>query len=278
MLRRAKDNANTSGVTYDRERRMEHFLAIALSFPAVVYTVLLGVSLVYWIFVVVGAAHVNLLGDGAADGALDAGLEGAAKAAGEGLADGLDGGHHHADGGDLDVGDAHDGGHAGALAALKLRSAPATVVLSVIILFSWILTMVGMQALEAWIPSAATGIARFVLFVLAPIIAVFPTSLVIRPLGHVFAPPKAAAKQDLVGKLCTIRTGTVTDRFGEATLDDGGAGLVVRVRVETGEKLGRGDQAVIVGYDEERQEFTVAPMEGVLDEREEPEKKVMRRS
>ena len=63
-----------------------------------------------------------------------------------------------------------------------------------------------------------------------------------------------------------VRTGTVTDRFGEAMLDDGGAGLVVRVRVESGERLERGDQAVIVGYDPERQQFTVAPMEGVLDE------------
>ncbi len=252
---------------------MGHFLAIAVSFPAVVYTVLLGVSLVYWLFVVVGAAHVNLLGDGAADGALDAGLEGAAKAAGEGLADGLDHGGHHDGGGD--VGHSHEGGLAGALAALKLRSAPATVVLSVITLFSWILTMIGMQALESFVPSEAMSAAKIVLFVLAPIVALFPTSLAIRPLARVFTPPKAARKQDLIGKLCTIRTGTVTERFGEATLDDGGAGLVVRVRVDTGQKLGRGDQAVILGYDEERHEFTVAPLEE--DDEEEPKKKALRR-
>jgi len=47
-------------------------------------------------------------------------------------------------------------------------------------------------------------------------------------------------------------------------LEDGGAGLVIRVRVEAGEKLGRGDQALIVGYDAERQEFTVAPMDDLL--------------
>ena len=56
---------------------------------------------------------------------------------------------------------------------------------------------------------------------------------------------------------------------GEATLDDGGAGLVVRVRVESGEKLGRGQQAVIVGYDDERHEYTVAPMD-LADEDDDP--------
>jgi hypothetical protein len=247
---------------------MGHFLALALSFPAVVYTVLLGVALVYWVFVVLGAAHVNLLGDGAVDAAADAALEGAAKGALEGATKGmLEGVADHLDGADAgDVG-AAPGGHAGIIASLKLRSAPATVVMSGILLFAWIFAMLGMQALEVLLPAGTMfTIAKVVLFVVAPLVALLPTSLAVRPLARVFTPVKATTHDALVGKLCTIRTGTVTDRFGEATLDDGGAGVVVRVRVGSGEKLGRGDQAVIVGYDAERQEFTVAPMEGVLDE------------
>ena len=85
--------------------------------------------------------------------------------------------------------------------------------------------------------------------------------------AHLRAAVSAAKHESLVGKVCTVRTGTVTDRFGEALLEDGGAGLVVRVRVETGETLKRGDQVVIVGYDDERQEFTVAPMDNLLDDR-----------
>jgi acetyl/propionyl-CoA carboxylase alpha subunit len=69
-----------------------------------------------------------------------------------------------------------------------------------------------------------------------------------------------------------VRTGTVTDRFGEGLLEDGGAGLVVRIRVEAGEAVKRGDQVVILGYDDDRQEFTVAPMEGLMEEREEKSK------
>ena len=249
------------------------FLSLALSFPAVVYTVLLGVSLVYWLFVMVGAAHVNLLGEGAADAAADAALEGAAKGALEGATKGvLEGAADHLEGAGGDVGDVDgaDGGSSGLIAALKLRSAPATVVLSVIVLFAWILSVLGVQALNALVPGGSLLFAgKLALLLAAPVVALFPTSVVVRPLARVFTPLAATKRTDLVGKLCRIRTGTVTDRFGEAVLEDGGAGLVVRVRVESGEKLARGDQAVIVGYDDERQEFTVAPMDEVLEDRRE---------
>ena len=248
---------------------MEHLSALALSFPVVVYTVLLGVALVYWVFVMVGAAHVNLLGDGAVDAAADAALDGVAKGALEGATKGmLEGAAGHLDGADAH-GAETPGGQAGIVAALKLRSAPATVVLSAILVFSWALSMLGMQAAEALLPPApsiALSIAKVAIFILVPILALFPTSLVVRPLARVFTTQKATTHDALVGKVCTIRTGTVTDRFGEATLEDGGAGVVVRVRIDTGEKLARGDQAVIVGYDADKQEFTVAPLDDELDE------------
>jgi len=250
---------------------MGHFLAVALSFPAVVFTVLLGVALVYWLFVIVGAAHVNLLGEGVADGVADAAAEGAidgiAKGAVEGAVKGvLEGAADHAGGAAADAVHTGTGGAlAGLVSALKLRSAPATVVLSVLLLFSWVLATAAMQWFEG-LGLEGVGATAFKLAVLfvSPMIALVPTSLVVHPLGRVFTPPVAPKHESLVGKICTIRTGTVTDRFGEATLEDGGAGVVVRVRVEAGEKLSRGDQAVIVGYDADRQEFTVAPLEGLL--------------
>lgn len=218
--------------------------AIVTTFPAVVYTVLLGAAVVYWLFVMVGAIHLDHA-DGAADG----------------IADGLDHGH----GGDVgDAGDGHAHGLAGIMEALKLRSAPASVVLSVLAVFAWIFSVLGVQAAAAVLPAPALGAGKLLVFVLAPVLGLLPTSIAIRPLARLFAPPKAVASKDLIGQVCTIRTGTVTDRFGEATLEDGGAGVVVRVRVESGEKLARGEQAVIVGYDDERHEFTVAPMD-VLD-------------
>ena len=115
--------------------------------------------------------------------------------------------------------------------------------LSVVILFSWLFSVLGMQAIETLPPNAGVvaTIARLGLFVLAPVVALFPTSIAVRPLARVFVPPAATKREDLVGKMCRIRTGTVTDRFGEATLEDGGAGLVVRVRIDGSDKLARGE-------------------------------------
>jgi hypothetical protein len=237
---------------------MGHFLGVALGFPMVIFTALLGLSLVYWLFVLFGFAHASFDGaDGVADGALD------------GAADGLDVGGHDVgghdvgghDAGDLDGDLDADAGHAGMLSGLKLRSAPITVVASCVLFFSWIFGMFGATALEGLhLEGGALLGAKAAILLVAPMLALFPTSLVVRPLGRTLKPVQATKRVALVGKLCTIRTGTVTERFGEATLEDGGAGLVVRVRVESGEKLGRGDQAVIVGYDDDTQEFTVAPL------------------
>ncbi|MCL2777794.1 MAG: hypothetical protein FWD73_07300 [Polyangiaceae bacterium] len=256
---------------------MGHFGSIALSFPCGVYTVLLGAALIYWVFVMIGLARLELHADGGAG--LD-GLDGGAHAGdvgGHHAGDIGDAGGHHAgdgdagDGGDHDAGaDGHDGPNAhappsgvlsGMLASLKLRSVPATVTASVIVLFAWLFSTLAMLSADTLVPSARLGTVRIAVFFLAPLVALPFTSLAIRPLAPLFAPPKAAGRQDLVGQICTIRTGTVTERFGEAMLDDGGAGLVVRVRVDGDDKLGRGDKAVIVGYDDDTQEFTVARLD-----------------
>jgi hypothetical protein len=253
---------------------LAHFLAVALSFPCVAYTVLLGVAVVYWLFVMVGAAHIDALGDGAADGALD-GVDGGGHADLGGHLDGVDGGHAdgpdggHADGAD---GDADSGALSGILASLKLRSAPATVVLSVLVLFAWLFSVLAMQGVAAWLPGGG-DLVRLLVLVGAPLAALPLTSLAVRPLARVFVANQATKSQDLVGKVATVRTGTVTERFGEALLEDGGAGLVVRVRVDdAGAALKRGDQVVILGYDAERQEFTVAPMDNLLDDEPSPDK------
>ncbi len=237
---------------------MGHFLAVALSFPSIVFTVLLGVAFVYWLFVIVGAARINLLGDADIDADAD-------------LDHDVDAGH------DVDHDVDHDADHDGAegtggshglLAALMLRKAPATIVLSLVILFSWALSIFGTEAANVLLSGGLAMAVKVAVALVAPVISLFPTSLIARPIGKLFTMPEAAANDQLVGKVCTIRTGTVTDRFGEATLDDGGAGVVVRVRVDAGEKLERGQQALIVGYDEDKQEFTVAAMDEVLGEKE----------
>lgn len=258
---------------------MAEVFVLALSFPSVVFTVLLGVVLVYWAFVMIGVIHIGEGSEGALDGIGDGGIEGATKGMLEGH---LDAGH--LDAGHLDAGDGFDGGDghgevgdlgdaegAGAIAALvhalHLRSAPATVVLSLIITFAWLISVTVMQVVTRSSPSLQGFWLSAATLFGAPILALPLTSVAVRPLAKVFAPRRALTKADLIGKTCVVRTGSVSDKFGEAILEDGGAGLVIRVRVDAGKRLGRGEQALIVDFDKQHETFLVEPMEGLLSEK-----------
>ncbi|MEI7893995.1 MAG: hypothetical protein WCI05_12955 [Myxococcales bacterium] len=248
---------------------MNELLGVALAFPTVVFTVLLGVVLVYWLFVVMGAVHIDLLGgaahgtfEGSADAAADGAMDAAMHHAVDGVLDGASKGVAEAGAEQLHMAD--NGGVAHALGSLKLRSAPATVVSSLLVTFSWLVSVLAIQGLQAFVPSVAGVVAGVVVLVVAPLVALPMTSLAVRPLAPLFVPHQAKGNRDLVGRVCVVRTGTVDDTFGEATLEDGGAGLVVRVRVDGMDQLQRGDQALIVAWDEDRQTFTVAPMDDML--------------
>ena len=259
---------------------MSEVLRLALSFPSVVYTVLLGVVLVYWLFVVVGAVHLGEGSDGALDGfdpeaALAAGkgaLEGAAKGALQGHLDGMaesagdigDGG----DGGDGGDADANDGSAIALLVnALHLRSVPATTILSFVITFSWLVCTIGMQIVSRYLSPGADAWLPWALLFSSPIAALPLTSLAARPLAKVFKHRQATSRSDLIGKTCVVRTGTVTGTFGEALLEDGGAGLVVRVRVDRELTVKRGDQMLIVDWDSAHESFLVEPVDELLAKR-----------
>jgi len=252
---------------------MTEVFLLALSFPGVVYTVLLGVVLVYWLFVVFGAIS---LGDGSADGALDGfdpeGALGAAKGSLEGAAKGALQGHLDGmadaagDVGDVGDGDGHGHGDHGSavsalLYALHLRSVPSTVILSLIITFSWLVCTVAMQLVSRLMPVSAQSILGWLVLAVSPILALPLTSISARPLAKVFTHRQATSHRDLIGKTCVVRTGTVTPTFGEASLEDGGAGLVLRVRVDRVLPVKRGDQMLIVEWDRERESFLVEPLD-----------------
>jgi len=169
------------------------------------------------------------------------------------------------DGGD---GDAEAPGALSAIMnALQLRGVPATVSISLVITFAWLVSVVTMQLVtRAW-PSLQGTVVSAAVLLLSPLLALPLTSLTARPLAKVFAPHRARVKTDLIGRTCVVRTGSVTAKFGEATLADGGAGLVIRVRVDDGKKLLRGEQALIVDWDADLESFLVEPMSEVIAER-----------
>ena len=200
---------------------MSELLQASLQFPTVVFSVALGIVLVYWMFVVVGA---------------------------------LD---HDAFGGDHDAG--HDGGHdvdadGGIWAGLGLAAVPITISVSFIVLVAWITSLLVMHYVVGPAPAAWLRAALFPAFVLG---ALPVSALLVRPLAPVFRFREGKSNAEYVGHACTVTTGHVDDRFGQATIEDGGTVLVVQVRCDQPGKLVRGDKALVVDFDLERQAYLV---------------------
>ncbi|OIP44305.1 MAG: hypothetical protein AUK47_01090 [Deltaproteobacteria bacterium CG2_30_63_29] len=211
-----------------------------------------------------GAAHGIAEGaaNGIAEGAAHGLTEGVAEGAADGLGDGLSEGVAHG----ATEGGAHAAGHGaftGLLTALKLRSAPVTVVFSLIVLCGWVTSYVGTRVLQGS-PALPTWLSGLLILLVALLVGVVVTSIVIRPLAPIFRTHPAAKPTDLIGKTCIVRTGRVDAKFGQARFENGGSSLIIDVRCEEANRLSAGKVALIIDFDEEREFYWVEPLEPML--------------
>ncbi|HBL31464.1 MAG TPA: hypothetical protein DD490_31960, partial [Acidobacteria bacterium] len=161
-------------------------------------------------------------------------------------------GHHHGDG-DAEA----PGGFAGLIQSLGLGGVPVTLMLSVLILAGWGLCIAAVQVLgvgAAWVVVVAP--------LAALVVAVPVTAVLLRPLRRFFVTVAAPGHRDVLGKICTVTTLQVDERYGQAEVADGGAGLVLQVRTVAGARLHRGDRALIYDYKDEV--FYVEPVNQAL--------------
>ncbi|GMV42509.1 MAG: hypothetical protein AMXMBFR64_42250 [Myxococcales bacterium] len=260
---------------------MTEFLAAILAFPTVVFTILLGVVVIYWGFVVLGALDMDFLdvhldgADGALDGAAEAalgGVDGAAHAAGHGsldALDGVDGLDGAADGAAEGLHEAAGHGHEGVaslFSALGLRGVPLTVSLSFVVLLAWLSSVVVMEALGGLGDSALMRLIVGAGVTIASLgVGLAGARLAIKPLRRFFVTHAGPESRSLIGEVCVISTSRVDDHFGQAEVADGGAGLLVQVRsADKAKQLGRGERALIIDYDPAHGIFHVVPYDQLL--------------
>lgn len=193
---------------------MDVFLQIALSFPTVVFSLLLAVAVVYWMMAMIGLIDLEVLNFAP-------------------MPDGLD----------LDV-----GGVAGLLMKWGLDGVPVTLIATGFIFFGWLITyFVDLFLLQ----HLGTGVMRYALgsgLLLGAVIVAMPiTGLALRPLSPLFAKLKPTDSESLLGKIAIVRSPIVSETQGTANLENGGAGLVLQVRAKPG-LFSRGDEVVLVEY------------------------------
>lgn len=209
---------------------MSSLFAALTSFPAVVYTVLLGVVLVYWLLAIIGLVDFEAGAD------MDIGAD--AADAGDGGPEGLS-------------------GLAAWLVAFGLNGVPFSIVVSLLALVGWFLTGMASLTLLPLVPDALRWAAGAGVLLAAAALSIVIAAQLVRPMRGLFVTHRAISNAALVGQVCKVLTGVVDERQGRAEVAQRGAGINIRVWAPAPNSLRRGDAALITEYDPARQRYRI---------------------
>lgn len=204
---------------------METVLSLISRFPTIVYSIPLGVCLIFWVFSLFGLfdfVEVNF------DSDIDA---------------------------DVDAG----GGFAGLLATFGLAGVPITLSFSLLFLFAWSFSLCSDAWLLSWLPQGMVhDTAGLGVLVVSFVLAVYITGKITRPLSKLFVTHEARSNRSLLAKYCQITSSRVDEKFGQAKVEDGGAGLIISVCAAVPNDFKRGDTALIYQYDPDKNLYFIS--------------------
>jgi len=213
---------------------MIEFYTTALSFPTLLYSILLAFCVVYWLL--------------AATGLVDSDTIHGLLHHHDGL-DGFDTGHHHANATDS----------AGVVARLGLSGVPFMLILSVLAFFGWLITYFTQLLLLQYLPAPLRLLGGIAVLVLALLPGLLLTSLLLRPVARLIMKLRPPVPPSVLGKAGSVISPQVTDREGRAEFDDGGAGLILQVRAPPGATYARGERVVLLSFDADAHAYAVIP-------------------
>ena len=248
---------------------MEQFLAAAFTMPTAIFSVLLGLAILYWLLVVLGLFDLGIFEglfegsvegavEGLAEGMVEGVAEGMAEGVAEGVADGL------AEGATDAASEAALAGQPGCLGLFAVGEVPISISGTLLLVFAWLFSFGGVALLANL---AVTGLLVSIgLGVLAVVLALGSTSVAVKPLRKLFRMAPVTMRRDLIKRLCVLTTLRVDEKFGQAEVDDDGSVLLVQVRCRRKNDMTRGDRAIIYEYDASNEVFWIAPLDKDLSE------------
>lgn len=234
---------------------MQDFLQALLQVPTVFFTGLLGVSLLYWLLIIVGAADLNPFdgAEGAVKGAVEGALEGAFEGTAKGTAEGM---------GEAVASVKALSAVAELLAFLGLKRVPLTISVSLFSLFGWFLSLSTRQALDPILPGVLSALAATGVSIAGGLCI---TAFLTRPLGKLFEAGERSRPRTLQGRVVRVTTERVDAGFGQGEIDDGAGGILVSIRTAPGVTLRRGDEAILIEEDAALGTWLVEPHAQLLD-------------
>jgi len=274
---------------------MDVFLQNIFVFPTAIFTLLIGVMGVYWVFVIMGVVDLEIFD--AADGAIDAGADGLLEAVdGMDAVDGIDGVDASTDGllesiasvGDIPLTLLADSAPSAVLQGtfdkvldkesiselvssvdekrqgLSLRVVPLSISLSLVLVFGWMFSYLATQFAGTLLPTdniISGGIIVFGSVTLASVI----TSILIRPFGGTFVTHEGQSNRDLIGESAEVISPSVDSIRGEIrVVNKSGVPLQLQARYDREYTFERGEEVLVIHFDKARNVCIVEPMSSPL--------------
>lgn len=213
---------------------MDQFLIHVTSYPTIIYTIILLVVLFFWLITVTGLFDFDM------DLDLDI---------------------------DVDIDPSNIGGALGFLVTLGLTGVPITLVLSLLVLYSWTICSISVSLLDFIDINMLdidinTTLLMFMfnsfLLIMSGAIAIPLTAKTIKPLRKFFRiVNQGPTYKTLMGKSCRVRSSKVDQLFGQVECTKEGASLILNARAREGSEYHHGDIVVIIDYSKENNTYFV---------------------
>lgn len=198
---------------------METFLAVAFSFPTVVFSVLLAVAIIYWLISLLGMGDGDV-GDGDVDGGSD---------------------------------------FSGLMVTLGLQGVPLPLVLTLLFQVAWLVSYFSDLLLGSWFAEGILSLVFGVIMLpVSLVVGLLGAAVLVRPLRPLFrrayVPP---LQKRVIGTPCVITSSSVTESSGRAEAFLDGAHLVLEVRSD--KPLSYRDRAVLIEHLPDNNAWWVIP-------------------
>lgn len=206
---------------------MNQFLQTVLTFPTLVYSVILAVCVVYWLLAATGLVEID-----GADGML-----------------GLDGDSIETT------------GAAAMISRLGLSGVPLMLILTVLGFVGWVGTYyVHLLVLDP-LPAGLRIPIGVVVAVLVLVPGLVVTSMLLRPVSRLMLKLRPPVQISMLGRTAIVCTPSVDAGYGQAELDEDGVDLTLQVRYHEPDRFQRGARVVLIEYLGDQHAYRVIPEE-----------------
>jgi hypothetical protein len=160
---------------------------------------------------------------------------------------------------DLDIFDADvDIDIDGIFNTMGFAGAPLPIIISFLILFSWILSAIGSYLFISYLAESWLFMANIILLLASLYAGTYIAAIAMLPLRPLFRVHEVHAMHNLIGKECIVKTLQVSEDFGQASYDDGGAGLIISVYADIPNNLTKDSIAIIIEYNQDENSYLIS--------------------